>query len=140
MKRFYMSLLMLFVFAAFSKPCFAEKENKTVVYYFHGHARCVSCRKIESYTREALEEYFYDEISSGEIDYQVVNIDEKENKHYLQYYKLYTKSVVLSKVIDGKEVEYKNLEKVWQYLRNKDKFYEYIKTEAESFLNKDRDL
>ena len=48
---------------------------------------------------------------------------------------LYTKSVVLSLVKDGQEVKFKNLEQVWQLLRNKDKFYQYIKNETQGFLD-----
>jgi len=53
----------------------------------------------------------------------------------VQDYQLYTKSVVLSLVKDGKEVKFKNLDKVWQLLRNKDKFYKYIKEETTNFLD-----
>jgi len=110
-------------------------DSKVVAYYFYTTARCVSCRKIEQYTKESLEKYFFDEIASGKVDFQMINIDEPQNKHFIQYYQLYTKSVVLSKVAYGKEEKYKNLDKVWQLLRNKEKFYSYIKDETEKFLN-----
>ncbi len=106
-----------------------------IVYYFHTNFRCVSCRNIEKYTKEALEKFFFDDIASGKIDFRVVNIEESLNKHFLQDYQLYTKSVVLSKVSDGKEVKFKNLDKVWNLLRNKNKFYEYIKEETNNFIN-----
>ena len=61
--------------------------------------------------------------------------EKKENKHFVNDYQLYTKSVVLSLVRDGKEMKFKNLEKVWQLLRNKDKFYKYIKEETQGFLD-----
>jgi acetone carboxylase gamma subunit len=48
---------------------------------------------------------------------------------------LYTKSVVLSLVKAGKEVKWKNLDKVWHLLRDKDKFYQYIKTKVQKFLD-----
>jgi len=65
----------------------------------------------------------------------VINIEEKGNEHFAQDYQLYTKSVVLSFVKGGKEVKFKNLEQVWQLLRDKDKFYNYIKSETQSFLD-----
>jgi len=110
-------------------------DSKIIAYYFYTTARCVSCRKIEQYTKESLEKYFFDEIASGKLDFQMINIDESQNKHFVQEYKLYTKSVVLSKVSDGKEVEFKNLDKVWKLLRNKEKFYEYIIDETNKFIN-----
>lgn len=110
-------------------------DSKVVAYYFYTTARCISCHKIEQYTKEALEKFFSDEIASGKLDFQMINIDEAQNKHYIQDYKLYTKSVVLSKVSSGKEVEFKNLEKVWHLLGNRDKFYQYIKDETNNFIN-----
>ena len=116
------------------------EHHGVIVYYFHGNARCVSCRNIEKYTKEALEKYFSDKIASGGIDYQVINVEEEGNGHYTKDYKLYTKSVVLSRVKNGKEIAYKNLEKVWQYVRNKEKFYDYIKLETETILKKDIEI
>lgn len=110
-----------------------------VAYYFHGNVRCVSCKKIEDYTQEALGTFFYDEISSGAIDYQVINIDQPENKHYVNDYQLYTKSVILSKVENGEELEFKNLDQVWNLLRNKEKFQQYIKNEVKNFIPESKD-
>ncbi|MBU0468920.1 MAG: hypothetical protein KKD07_05725 [Candidatus Omnitrophica bacterium] len=110
-------------------------DSKLIAYYFYTTARCVSCHKIEQYTKESLEKFFFDEIAAGKIDFQMLNIDEPQNKHYIQDYQLYTKSVVLSKVSDGKEIKFKNLDKVWNLLNNKNKFYEYIKEETNNFIN-----
>ena len=134
MKRIMLSLFAFAVFCIFSCLSFAKDENKVIVYYFHTTARCFSCHKIEQYTEAAIKECFAKELESGSIEYRVINIEEKENQHFIQEYKLYTKSVVLSLIKDGKETEFKNLEKVWQFLRNKDKFYKYIKEETEGLL------
>jgi hypothetical protein len=42
--------------------------------------------------------------------------------------------VVLSKVVKGKEVEWRNLDKVWLLLRSPEKFKEYIRAETRAFL------
>ena len=109
--------------------------SRVVAYYFHTTFRCPSCHKIEQYTEGAIKEYFAKEIESGDLVYEVTNIEDKGNEHFVQDYQLYTKSVVLSLVKDGKEVGFKNLENVWQLLRNRDKFYEYIKEETRIFLD-----
>jgi len=49
-------------------------------------------------------------------------------------YKLFTKSVVLGLVRDGKEVKFTNLAKVWDFLRNGDKFKAYVKDEISKYL------
>jgi hypothetical protein len=111
-----------------------ESEIKVIAYYFYTNYRCQSCYTIEKYTKEAIENNFKDELTSGELVFRPVNIEEKGNEHFLGDYQLYTKSVVLSLVKDGEEIEFKNLKKVWELLRNKDEFYKYIKEETRVFL------
>ena len=110
-------------------------EAKVIAYYFYTNYRCQSCYTIEKYTKEAIEGNFEDELTSGELVFKPVNIEEKENEHFLDDYQLYTKSVVLSLVKDGEEIKFKNLKKVWELLRNKDEFYKYIKEETKGFLD-----
>ena len=116
---------------AASKP---QKTDYARAYYFHGDFRCSNCYKIEKYSKEAIDKYFAKELASGELEYKVVNVDEKDNEHFAKDYKLYTKSLVISKIKGGEEVEYKNLEKVWNYLGDKEAFYNYVKEEAAKFL------
>ncbi len=111
-----------------------ERLDRVDVYYFHGNFRCASCHRIELYTEGALDEFFSKELQSGELVYKVVNVDQKQNAHFVKDYQLYTRSVIVSLVKDGKEVEYKNLRKVWEYLGNKRRFYDYVKNAANNFL------
>lgn len=108
--------------------------NYLKIYYFHGNVRCASCHKIENYTKETITKYFDQEVSSGDLVYEAVNIDETGNAHFIEEYQLYTKSVVLSLVKDSQETRNKNLVKVWEYLGNKTKFEEYEKEEINKFL------
>ena len=52
----------------------------------------------------------------------------------IQDYQLVTKSLVLSLVSDGKETKWKNLADVWKLVRDKEKFYQYVKDEVEIFV------
>jgi thiol-disulfide isomerase/thioredoxin len=135
MKKILLWGSILSIFCFMPVTSFAQSGDKVIAYYFHTTFRCPSCHKIEQYTEEAIKSNFAKEIESGELEYKVINIEEKGNEHFVQDYKLYTKSVVLSLVKDGKEAEFKNLEQVWQLLRNKDKFHQYIKGETQGFLD-----
>jgi len=108
--------------------------SQLVVYYFHGNARCPSCYKLEQYAKEALEQNFANELKSGKIVFKIVNIDQAGNDHFVADYQLYTKSVVLSLVKDGKQVRYKNLEKVWDLLRDQNQYHAYVRDEIKPFL------
>lgn len=113
---------------------FSKDNSKVIVYYFHNNFRCPSCHKIENYTKDTINSNFAEQLKAGTLEFKVINFDEKPNKHFVEDYQLYTKSVVLSKVKDGKQVEWKNLDKIWTLLGDKTKFVQYIKTETSNFL------
>ncbi len=111
-----------------------NENTVTTIYYFYTTMRCRSCVLIEEYTKAAVEKNFTQQIKDGRILIKTLNIDEEQNKHFIQDYKLYTKSVIVSDGRDGKELRWKNLEQVWMLLKDQNKFEDYIKTEVESYL------
>lgn len=113
----------------------ASLENYVVAYYFHGNYRCTSCLRIEQYSKEAIEKYYAEELKSGNLVFKVINVEEKGNEHYIQDYKLYTKSLVLSLVKEGKEAKSENLSKVWELLNDKEGFYEYVRNSTDNYLS-----
>ena len=115
-------------------PVAKEASKKFVAFYFHGNFRCANCKKIEQYSREAVEKYFTKQLKTKELIFNIINIDLPENKHFIEDYQLYTKSFVIAEFKDGKQVKWKNLTKVWNYLNDRDKFYEYVKSEIQKYL------
>ncbi|MHC4076762.1 MAG: nitrophenyl compound nitroreductase subunit ArsF family protein, partial [Planctomycetota bacterium] len=111
-----------------------QQDNQLIVYYFHGDQRCATCHKLETYAKEALDTYFADKIASKKIVWKVVNVDRTENSHFIQDYKLVTKSVVLSEVAHGKEVGWKNLDQIWQKVGNKESYLQYVCDSIWNFL------
>ncbi|MCX5700627.1 MAG: nitrophenyl compound nitroreductase subunit ArsF family protein [Candidatus Omnitrophica bacterium] len=114
----------------------AEKPSadKVYAYYFHGSMRCPTCYKLEQYSREAIETNFKDALASGKLEFKVVNVEDRGNEHYGKDYQLYTKSLILSLVENGKEIKWKNMDKIWEYVGNKQRFIDYIKSEVANFL------
>lgn len=112
----------------------SKPSEKIIVYYFMTTTRCPSCYKIENYTYSCIVDKFSEELSSGKMEWKMVNVDEKENAHFIKDYELFTKSVVLSKQIDGKEVKWVKLEKVWNLLNDQKEFYDYIESEIRKFM------
>lgn len=111
-----------------------KKEGRIVAFYFHTTYRCPTCLKIENLSRQTIEKYFAKEMKDGKIVFMSVNIEEEKNRHYIEDYKLFTKSLIFSLFKDGKEVKWKNLDKVWLKVRNEEEFQKYVKEEMESFL------
>ena len=114
----------------------AAAADVDVVYYFMTAQRCPSCMKIEAYTKEVVERDFGDALGKGRMVWRMVNVDTPENNHFVKDYGLYTKSVVLVKIRGGKQVGWKNLDKVWTLLGNKDAFQKYIAEEMKEFVGK----
>lgn len=104
-----------------------KNDSKIIVYYFYANPRCISCKKIETYTREAV-----NSLKDPNIQFKTVDISKSENKHYAKDYKLYTKSVILSKVKNGKEIKSKNLTQVWTKLGDEKAFKNYVIKEIKS--------
>lgn len=111
-----------------------SQNSKVVAYYFHGTFRCSTCRTIEQYSHDAIQTYFAKELGNGRLEFRPVNVEEPGNKHFIRDYRLVTRSLVLSLVSDGKETKWKNLPDVWKLVRDKDKFFQYVKDEVEIFL------
>jgi hypothetical protein len=105
-----------------------------IAYYFHGTFRCTTCRTIEEYSHDAIQTYFAKELANGKLEFRPLNVEEPENKHFIQDYQLVTRSLVLSLVSDGKEMKWKNLADVWKLVRDKEKFYQYVKDEVEIYV------
>ena len=109
-------------------------DAKVIAYYFHGTYRCSTCQTIEKYSKEAIEQYFANELKNGTLEFTPINVEEAENRHYVQDYQLFSKSLVISLVKQDKEVTWKNLTDVWKHVRDKDRFYQYVKEEVGKFL------
>ena len=107
-----------------------------VAYYLHGTRRCATCLKLEAFSLEALQEGFPEKLADSSIVWRVVNYDLKDNQHYLKDYGLYTKSLILSRVRDGREVQWKNLDKIWELVHDKDKYIEYVQDETRAFIDR----
>lgn len=112
----------------------ASPINRVTVYYFHGTFRCFTCTNMEKYAREAIENNFKDALRSGKIEFKAVDVEKPENEHFVKDYKLYTKSLILSLVKDGKEVKSKNLDKIWEFAHNRQKYIDYVTSELGKFM------
>ncbi|MGB4521344.1 MAG: nitrophenyl compound nitroreductase subunit ArsF family protein [Candidatus Omnitrophota bacterium] len=141
MKRLCFFLLAVVVLSSsgiiFSSLALTVEDTKSayvVAYYFHGTMRCPTCHKLEQYSKEVIETNFKDALVSGKLEFKAVNVEERGNEHFAQDYQLYTKSLILSLVKDGKEIKSKNLTKIWEYVSNKQKFFDYVSEEVNNFL------
>lgn len=108
--------------------------EKVIVYYFRTNVRCAKCIKFEKYSRKAVVTGFQKALEDGRLEYKIVNIEEPGNKHYVEDYKLYTKSIVVVEMKGDEQVRWNNLDKIWQLVSSEEKFIDYIQEGVRSYL------
>ena len=109
-------------------------ESQVWVTYYYTSYRCPTCKKLETFSRQAIEEGFPAELEEKRIVFRTLNLDEPENSRYVEDYKLVTKSLIVSLNRGGKEVKWKNLPDIWKLVGDQEKFGEYVQRETRSFL------
>lgn len=109
--------------------------HQVIAYYFHGYKRCQTCLKIEATAKEVIKTAYPDQIQDGSIIWKPVNFEAPENAHFADEFQLVVSSLVLVEYRDGKPVQWKNLEDVWDLIGLDDQFKEYIKGEVENMLS-----
>lgn len=107
------------------------KSTKYIAYYFHRTTRCQSCLNLEAYTKELIETKFL----KNSFTFESLNIDEKDNEHFIKDYNLEFSSVILVKFKNNEQIKWKNLDSIWSFTNNKDKFFEYAEKEIINFIN-----
>jgi hypothetical protein len=130
--------------AAFSSAAASESRASTseikaqpvklVVYYFHTTARCHTCRLIEDYSAETVRQRFAGEIGDGKIEWRTVNVQEAANRHFIKKYQLFTKTVVVVRLENGREVKHKALNDTWNLVDRKPAFQSYVEREVRGML------
>jgi len=110
------------------------ESNKLMVYYFHGNKRCHTCSNMENYTAGVIKNSFQKLKKEGKIKFQPINLDLKENEHFITDYQLIDRIVVLSLIENGQEIQFKKLDQVWDRIYDSLDFCSYIENEIKSFI------
>jgi hypothetical protein len=111
-------------------------DTKVIAYYFHVTVRCITCRMIESYSREVVEQRFGTDIAKGRLEYKLVNLQLPENRHFVKDYQLFTKSLVVVRFDKGRQAEYKVLNDTWELVGNKSAMQAYVEREVRDYLKR----
>jgi hypothetical protein len=110
-----------------------EKKDLILAYYFHGNFRCHTCRTIEALAYKTVNERFAVELQSGEMIWKEINVEQPENRHFIDEFQLYSSSLVIVKKDGEKTVSWKILQDVWRLVKDENKFTEYVAKEIRAF-------
>lgn len=109
-------------------------SSKIVIYYFHRTIRCVTCTNLEQYSDEAIRQGFGDELKTGRLEWRSINFEEPVNQHFEEDFQLHTQSLILVRIVNGKQKSWKNLEKIWELVGVKEIFMTYVQDELTEYL------
>lgn len=108
---------------------------KILIYSFHVTNRCASCIAIEESVKKTLEVYFKNEVKSGQIKLNVLNVDDEANEKIAEKYQAFGSGLFVTRVYQGKEVTSDFTGEGFKYARNKqEKFIELLKTRIQEYL------
>jgi hypothetical protein len=133
MKLFIILISILVITANFESKS-AETDSKIEVVYFHGTTRCDGCIAIEKFTVNSLNSNFESKLKDSSMIFTTYDFLLPENEHFQKDYKFDTQTLVIRKIVNGKEVKWKNLDKIWDYYSNYEKFNKYISKEIKKFI------
>jgi hypothetical protein len=131
MYLFFINILFLSVMSINAQ----EKKVRIDVIYFHATIRCHGCLTIEDMTKNSINSTFGKELKDSLITYTSLDFLQTENEHYQDDYKFDAQTLIISKKIDGKEVKWKNLDKIWDLSSDYDEFHKYVEEEVRKLLN-----
>ena len=136
MKSSILILFSILIFFSASTLSAKDKNTRIDVFYFHGPTRCFECLAIEDMTISTVNTYFGKELKDSTVTLSSIDFVKPENEHFQTNYKFEVQTLILSKKVNGKEVKWKNLDKIWKLVNDPDKFKNYVKDEIKKFLKK----
>jgi len=113
-----------------------KSQNRIEVIDFHSTHRCMTCNAIEANTKYTLNTFFANELKSGEITFQSINVDEDKNYKMAEKYEASGTSLFLNIVIENKETKINLTDFAFSKGRDKEVFSEELKLKIEKQLKK----
>jgi thiol-disulfide isomerase/thioredoxin len=107
--------------------------DRVVVIYFHRTERCPTCQKMGSYSEEAVKQKFADQLKDGTIEFHFVDFEKKKNAKLVKGYKVADPALIVSKIVENKVKEFKDLEEIWTKVQKKPEFLEYVQKNVAAY-------
>ena len=107
--------------------------DRVEVVYFHRTQRCGGCIYAEDRIRYTVETYFTDELASGKVTFEVLNVGDKENATVVEKYGAFTSSLFINTVRDGTD-HIEEVTDIWLLLGNDEAFVGVVRSEIEKSL------
>ena len=115
-------------------PAAKPPANRVAVMYFHRTKRCPTCKKMGSYSEEAVKTAFAEQVKSGKVEFHYIDFQKPENAALTKAYKITGPALVVARVKGNKVECWKPLPKIWELVSKKDDFYKYVQQNVREYL------
>lgn len=115
------------------QPTNYETSGFLQIVYFHRANRCSGCIWAEDATTNTLNTYFAEELENGDIEYQIINLQDDDNSDIVDKYNAHSSSLFINEVKDGTD-NIEEISGIWTKLHRDDAFTELVKTSIEAHL------
>ena len=108
--------------------------DRVDVVYFHRTHRCYTCLYAEEETRYTLETYFTDELASGKVTFQSINVEDEENADIVKKYNNASYLTLFVNTVRGGTDHIEEITDIWYVIGNDEAFVEIVKNKIEESL------
>lgn len=109
--------------------------NKIQLYHFRGTNQCWTCITLWELTLKTLEESFAEEVKSGKITYEDINVELPENYDLAQKFNVKNISLYVNSIV-GESESYEEQINLMRYLNNEEQFKQMLKEKLDWLLGK----
>jgi rhodanese-related sulfurtransferase len=78
-------------------------KNRLELYAFHGTRQCETCKNMKANTKATLDKYFAEELKTGKIVYQIIDVDDAKNEKLAEKFQATGTALMINKVVNGKD-------------------------------------
>jgi disulfide oxidoreductase YuzD len=108
--------------------------DRVDVVYFHRTQRCSTCIHAEELTRYTVETHFADELASGKLTFQSIDVQDSNNAAIVTKYGAYARQLFINTVKDGAD-HIEQATDLYPLIFNDEAFVETLKSKIEKSLN-----
>ncbi|MDP2176724.1 MAG: nitrophenyl compound nitroreductase subunit ArsF family protein [Bacteroidota bacterium] len=112
-----------------------NSENfKLEVFAFHGTNQCTTCKNMKANTKVTLDTYFAEELKSGKILFQIVDVDDSKNEKIAEKFEATGTALMINQIENGKEKIVDLSDFAFEKANSKDQFIKELKQQIEDLL------
>jgi rhodanese-related sulfurtransferase len=78
-------------------------KNHLEIYAFHGTRQCETCKNMKANTKATLDKYFSEELKSGKIVFQIIDVDDAKNEKLAEKFQATGTALMFDNIENGKD-------------------------------------